>query len=365
MTPKISIVVPVYNLELYIERCLESLVTQTLRDIEVLVVDDGGTDDSQLVIREYAERYPELVRAFTKTNGGHGSACNYGIDRARGEYVMIVDGDDFLDPDTCEFMYAKARQTDADLLVGNLRYIFSSHTEPYKPLPLEGERLLDERDWAALFRNWATPCGRMYRRALFDDPQVRFLPGIIFADVNFTPKTYATARRIYYVDRELYNYDVTRPTQSLKQTDKRVLNVVPALRDMLEFYRSKGLLEAHRAELMQYSVRHVVAWLEKVKTLHGYPQRQALVELFAVLEEWFGADWIASGVLREVAGRRRSYLLRAARRLRYAPVLWAWRLPQVGAAVDARAERVLSIPVRGYKKVRRVLDRTIVNRLAV
>jgi glycosyltransferase involved in cell wall biosynthesis len=365
MTPKISIVVPVYNLELYVERCLESLVTQTLQDIEVLVVDDGGTDDSQYIIREYAERYPAIIRAFTKVNGGHGSACNYGIDRAQGEYVMIVDGDDFLDPDTCEFMYAKARETQADMLMGNLRYIFTGHTEPYRPIPLEGEKLLDETDWSNLFRNWATPCGRMYKRELFADPHLRFLPGILFADVNFSPKTYAACERIYYVNRELYNYDVTRPTQSLKQTDKRILNVVPALRDMLAFYKEKGLFEECQFELMQYCVRHVVAWLEKVKTLHGYSRQQAIAELFAVLDDHFGVAWIKAGTLAEVAGRRRGYLLRAARQVGYAPVLWSWELPRVKSAVDARAERVLNLPLHGYRKVRGVLDRKVLDRFSV
>lgn len=365
MTPKISIVVPVYNLELYVERCLESLVGQTLQDIEILVVDDGSRDDSPLLIREIAERHPRLVRNLVKPNGGHGSACNHGIEHASGEYVMIVDGDDFLDPDTAEFMYEKAKQVDADMLVGNLRYIFSTHTNCHRPIDIDSERMLDEADWSALFENWATPCARLYRRSLFADPAVRFAPGILFADVNFSPKSYLAARRIYYVNKELYNYDVTRPTQSLKQTDKRILDVVAALRDMLQFYVEKRQFEASRAELLRYSVRHCVAWLSKVQTLHGYPKHRALVELFAVLDEYFGEEWRTSGVLRAVAGPRRALLLRAARHLEYAPIVWGWSLRATNSKIERRAERILSLPAKAYRKFSQKLDHFIFSRLAV
>lgn len=177
MSPKVSVVVPVYNLEFYIDRCLRSLENQTLQDIEVLVVNDGGTDDSQLIIDEYVARRPDIFKPHIKTNGGHGAACNYGIDRATGEYIAIVDGDDFLDADSLEFMYEKARVTGADLLIGNLLYCYTGSTAPFKPLPFEGERELGREDRDLLYKNWATPCGRLYHRSIFADPDVRLLAG--------------------------------------------------------------------------------------------------------------------------------------------------------------------------------------------
>lgn len=366
--PLVSVVVPVYNLESYVERCLQSLVAQTLNDLEVLVVDDGSTDQSPAIIRRFAERYPGKIRAFTKPNGGHGSACNFGIEHALGTWVKIVDGDDFLEPDTCAFLAARAEETGADLVIGNLRHIFEDRTQPFKPLPIDGEKLLDAADRTALFQSWATPCGRLYRRTLFsEDPALRFLPGIIFADVNFVPKSYLAAQRIYYVDRIVYEYDVTRPAQSVKQTDRRVLNVIPALRDMLAYYRQKGAFEAYREPLMGYAVRHCFAWIGKVETLQDYPRQKALRELFAVLDEHFGTAWRDSPQLREVAGRRRALLIRTARQLGYAPLVWSWQLREVNARVDARAEQVLG-PGRaldGYRALRRRLDRELFDRLSI
>ncbi|MDM9558938.1 glycosyltransferase family 2 protein [Bordetella petrii] len=353
--PKVSVVVPVYNLEFYIERCLASLARQTCQDIEVLVVNDGGTDDSQLIIDEYVAQYPAMFKSFIKPNGGHGAACNYGIERATGEYIIIVDGDDFLDPDAIEFMYDKAQETGADLLIGNLRYYFVGRTQSFKPVPFESERELSDADRDLLYRNWATPCGRIYHRSIFADPDVRLLPGIFFADANFVPKSYLVAKKIYYVDKELYNYDNTRPTQSMQQTDKRILNIVPALQDMLAFYRKKGQFDAKRKQLMWYVGMHCVAWIRRVKTLVGYPKLKALQEVFAVADENFGDDWLKTGIIWDEFGRKVHRGVKIARAFNYAPIAVFWRLTGPCSRIDRGVESVLNFPLRAYRAVKRRL----------
>ena len=353
MTPKVSIVVPVYNLEFYIERCLASLASQTCQEIEVLIVNDGGTDDSQLIIDEYVHRYPMIFKSFIKENGGHGAACNYGIDRAVGDYVMIVDGDDYLDSDTVQFMYEKARVTKADLLIGNLLYCYSGHTAPFKPLPFDKERELTETDRDLLFQNWATPCGRLYHRSIFADPDVRLKAGIIFADANFVPKSYLASKKIYYVNKELYNYDITRPTQSMKQTDKRILNIIPALTDMLEFYKKKNAFDSNRDHLMWYVTRHCVAWIQKVKLLSGYSRVQALQEIFAVTDKYFGNDWIKSDVIARSFGRKVHYGVKIARFFNYYPIVAFWTSLKYAASADRKIEAILHFPLRAYQALKR------------
>ena len=120
-----------------------------------------------------------------------------GIDRATGD-IAIVDGDDFLDADSLAFMYEKARVTGADLLIGNLLYCYTGSTAPFKPLPFEGERSWGGRI-VIFVQELATPCGRLYHRSIFADPDVRLLAGVIFADANFVPKSYLVAKKIYYV----------------------------------------------------------------------------------------------------------------------------------------------------------------------
>lgn len=357
--PSVSIVVPVYNLEFYIERCLDSLARQTLAGIEVIVVNDGSTDDSQLIIDEFVERYPQIIRSFEKTNGGHGSACNVGIERAAGDYIMIVDGDDYLDLDTAEYMYNKAVETGSDLLIGNLLYCYTGSTEPFKPLPFHKETELSLADRNLLFEGWATPCGRLYHKSIFQDPDVRLKEGIIFADANFVPKSYLVANKIYYVDKELYNYDITRPTQSMKQTDKRILNIVDALTDMLEFYKKKGEFERYRDRLQLYTVRHAVAWVGKIRMLEGYDKLTALQQIFAVPDAYFGPSWVKDKVIAADFGRKMALLLPFGRRFNYYPILLRWKVGPVLQKIDATIERILMLPISAYRSSKYLLWRTI------
>ena len=97
--PKVSIIIPVYNVEKYIATCLDSLVNQTLKDIEVIVVNDGSPDNSQDIIDEYVKKYPKIVKSYIKENGGQGSARNFGLKKATVEYIGYVDSDDYVSTD--------------------------------------------------------------------------------------------------------------------------------------------------------------------------------------------------------------------------------------------------------------------------
>lgn len=114
---KLSIVAAVYNLQEYLPRCLEALVNQTMKDIEILCVDDGSTDKAPQIIEEYQKKYPEKVKVFHKENGGEFTTRNYGLERAKGEYVTFVDTDDYVEPDWAEKLYNAAKENDADLAI--------------------------------------------------------------------------------------------------------------------------------------------------------------------------------------------------------------------------------------------------------
>lgn len=121
---KISVIVPVYNVQEYVGKCLESLITQTLKDIEIICINDGSTDDSLMVLQNFAAK-DKRIKVINKENGGVSSARNAGLKAATGEYVMFVDGDDWIEPETCEECYAKITADDADLLVFNFQEVFS------------------------------------------------------------------------------------------------------------------------------------------------------------------------------------------------------------------------------------------------
>ena len=108
MNTKVSVIVPVYNTEKYLEKCLNSLVQQTLDEIEIIVVDDGSPDNSQAIISKYAEQYPNKIISLKKKNGGLGDARNFGLEYAAGEFIGFVDSDDWVDTKMYETMYKEA-----------------------------------------------------------------------------------------------------------------------------------------------------------------------------------------------------------------------------------------------------------------
>ena len=114
---KVSVIVPVYNVEAYLERCLDSLVKQTLEEMEIIVVNDGTKDNSQAIIDRYAAAYPQKVISLIKENGGLSDARNYGIPYAHGEYIGFVDSDDYLNVTMYQKLYDRAAETDSDIVV--------------------------------------------------------------------------------------------------------------------------------------------------------------------------------------------------------------------------------------------------------
>lgn len=120
---KVSVIVPVYNVQEYLGKCLSSLTAQTLKDIEIICVDDGSTDDSLAILQHFAAK-DKRIKVINKKNGGVSSARNAGLEAAKGKYVMFVDGDDWIEPETCEECYEKIVADDADLLVFNFRNVF-------------------------------------------------------------------------------------------------------------------------------------------------------------------------------------------------------------------------------------------------
>ena len=129
---KVSIIVPVYGVEKYIDKCLDSLVNQTLKDIEIIVVNDGSLDNSQKIVDKYVKKYPKMVKSYIKKNGGQGSARNFGIKHSIGEYIGYVDSDDYVELDMYEKLYKKAKSKKYEIVVCgnyNVKEDYSSKIE--------------------------------------------------------------------------------------------------------------------------------------------------------------------------------------------------------------------------------------------
>ena len=192
MNGLISVIVPVYNTEKYLRKCIESILSQSYKNIELLLINDGSTDSSAEICREYLNK-DKRCYYFEKENGGLSDARNYGIERASGEYITFLDSDDFFMEKAIEKLYATALLADSDLIIGgfcrfenSLFYFYDNKIFGTAPITIvEKEFAINQMDEMidAPFLCFSTACGKLYKRSLFES--IRF-PFKKYAEDQFT-----------------------------------------------------------------------------------------------------------------------------------------------------------------------------------
>ena len=235
---KVSIIVPVYNTEKYLSKCLDSLVKQTLDDIEIILVNDGSTDHSQEILYEYKEKNPEKIRIISKINEGQGAARNVGIKAAIGEYIGFVDSDDYVALDMFEKLYKAAKEAEADLVTCNYYYVMNGKEKKidlYKP-----QKQID-----LFFNSWVVPWNKLYKRSLLIENQI-FYPKIrAYEDTAFYIDSIPFINKIVNIEEALI-YQVYRcsSTMNIKQNE-RVLLIFNIIDYIINFYKIKGIYEKY------------------------------------------------------------------------------------------------------------------------
>lgn len=282
----LSVIVPVYRVEAYLAKCLDSILAQPVPDMEILVVDDGSPDDSYRIMEEYAARRPETVRIFRKENGGLSDARNFGLDRAQGEYIAFVDSDDYLAPGMYAAMLEKARQGDFDLVVCDLEFVFPDHRFTVSShIPQDLRRPEELR--AAMTRIYPAAWNKLFHRRLLEKG-IRFQPGVWYEDVEFLYRLYPEISSIGAVHQPFYQY-VQRPGAITSVFDERLFDYVKNWRAILAHYRAAGLFAAYERELQYSCARYLCATFMKGAARTGDPAvfQRAYREATALLKENF------------------------------------------------------------------------------
>lgn len=170
--PAVSVVIPVYNSEKYVEKCIQSVMAQTLPDLEIIIINDGSTDESGRILRELTQKDSRIV-LLEQANQGVAAARNQGVEKATGKYITFVDGDDYLQEDYIELMYNLAEKETLDMVICGLTYVDEGGKELNRVIPGVYKRLENE-EWT--FRVSAV-CSHLYRRELWERYDVKFQSG--------------------------------------------------------------------------------------------------------------------------------------------------------------------------------------------
>lgn len=242
---KVSIIVPVYNVEKYLPRCLGSLVKQTLRNIEVIVVNDGSPDNSQDIIEQYKKKYPEIIKSFTKKNGGLSDARNFGLKHAAGEFVGFVDSDDFVEHDMYEKMLRKAQDTDSDVVVCRINRISESTGKSVvQDMPHKnsfGSSVKESPEIILASKPYAW--NKLYKKKLFTDNNIFFPKGQHFEDSATTYNILLLANKIELVDEPFYNYIVDRAGAITNTINRKIFDIFDSCDSIINFYKKNGCFD--------------------------------------------------------------------------------------------------------------------------
>ncbi|MDY3318704.1 glycosyltransferase family 2 protein [Riemerella anatipestifer] len=243
MKKEVSVIVPVYNVERFLKKCLDSLVNQTLEDIEIIIVNDGSNDGSQSIITEYENKYPNKIKAFQKENGGLSDARNFGLEQANGEYIGFVDSDDFVRETMFEEMYHLAKKHRAEMVVCNLQKVNEKGevTQRLTQIPNMPEKIVLEEHFSVFSDMSYFACNKLFHSDLFQNK--RFKKGVHFEDIQLIPQLLLECRVI--AQTQTYHYQYLERTDSITKTHtEKGLDIIRAVEDVEDafgksFYKSK------------------------------------------------------------------------------------------------------------------------------
>ncbi len=226
----ISIIVPIYNAEKYIDKCLNSLLNQTKKELEFILVNDGSTDSTEKIIKKYSDK---RIKYFKNKNQGIGKTRNFGIEKATGAYLMFIDSDDYLEKSACEELYLKAKKDKSDLVICDFYKIYENgNLEEIKLLDFKPTTL--EKTPNLLLDVNLAPWNKLYKTSLIKENKLRFVEDLKYEDAPFVAEAFDKATKISKINKRL-NYYLIRGNSETTVRDARTFDILKIV-DMIRLY---------------------------------------------------------------------------------------------------------------------------------
>lgn len=243
---KISVIIPCYNVEKYINKCLDSVLNNTLKDIEVIVINDGSTDNTLNLLKQYKD---DRIILIDKENAGVAMARNDGIKKATGEYITFIDSDDYIDSNAYEKMYNKAKKFDLDLIACDAKMVYSDH-DVIIPSKIND----DSTNKDLMINAYAVIWNKLYKKELIKD--LEFTKGInLCEDVEFLYKIYPRVKRVGSISQPFYNY-IQRPNSLTYVYDEKIYHAIKVADRIIEYYKKNNIYDEYREELEYTYIRY-------------------------------------------------------------------------------------------------------------
>ena len=290
--PKVSVIVPVYNVEKYIKKCLNALVNQTLQDIEIIIVNDGSKDDSIKIIKDFIEKYPEKIVYLEKANGGLSDARNYGIPHAKGEYIAFLDSDDYVELNMYEDMYEIAQSENADMVECDFIWEY-----PNKSKIDTGELYHTKHEMLEKIR--VVAWNKLIKRSILEKTNILFPKGYRYEDVEFTYKLLPYLEKVAFLKKPCVHY-VQRGNSISNTQNERTKEIIEVLEHVLTYYKEKGLFEEYYTQL-EYTYARILL-CSSLKRMCKIPEKDTRKKLLELTWEQLNSNfpnWKKNKILKD------------------------------------------------------------------
>lgn len=301
---KLSLIIPMYNVAGYLRQCLDSVVNQTLEDMEIIIVNDGSTDEGPAIAQEYADRYPGRVILLHKQNGGLSDARNYGIPYAKGEYIAFLDSDDFVDADLYRQMTELMDREHCDVAVTDIEYWYS---DPSRRFIMKGlsERGKPDRNKQALMSPMFA-WNKVYRAEWFREKALRYPLGLWYEDLPVTTVIFAESGTIGCLDRCMMHYRQHEGSIMSSSSD-RVREIFDILMMVRENFSRNGLMERFHDEIEWLHIENLRLYgMFRFMRSSGFPE--LYTQATDILETCF-PHWRKNPYIRDLSRKNRIFLL--------------------------------------------------------
>ncbi len=289
---KISVIIPIYNTEKYLDKCLNSCINQTFKDIEIILINDGSTDNSFEICKKYL-KIDSRIRFFNQENRGQGFSRNFGIIHSKSDFIFFLDSDDFIEPDTIEQLYNQVIFDKSDIVIGGWEKVNEDLNQIIKTNPAIDVDVLNSKNRVSYifsFQFTYVACGILINKKIFLD-NFLFFPNYFHEDLYLMPKIFYFARKISYVDNKFYKWIERNDSSSNSFSMEHAISVGGILVDWSNFLLKEKIYEENQKSLFKGFIKCLAFGKNQAKKFASINQKDEILAYFHNLENNFDINF--------------------------------------------------------------------------
>jgi len=304
MSKELSIIVPVYNVVNYLNECFDSLINQNVGSFEVIVVNDGSTDHSQDIIDQYVNEYPHIFKSYIKENGGLSDARNFGVPYAKGNYIAFLDSDDFVENMTYANMLTKAKETDADIVIGDISYFWEDTDKKVMSQGLSAIHAATIQRKAMLSPLFAW--NKIFKKSFYIENEYLFPLNTWYEDIEVLLEAFSSTNHIEYAKEAKFHYRQHNRSIMANKDSERLFEIFKVMERVYAYFDESGKLEEFHNEIEYLFIEHIMLY-GQFRFYRSSLYRSLCTHSFSFIKMYF-PHWKKNIYLKEMSFKNKGFV---------------------------------------------------------